>query len=234
MKIKDLSIYKDETYYIEAKAKKYTITINDIENSDGSKTNVELSAHFGERFDFSSLKDTGTNIAPNFTKYKGITSLVEADKERDLTQIIDKSFANLLSQGYAVKAEYVNNAATITYKFPGLNLEDKKITVKKGSQAPSPLELVSQEELDSLVAPNTVIITGTTPKLGLVTGDASYEVNSEIKSVPKHKISYVTNGGSEIAEQIVAEGSVITEPTQPKRTGYSFEGWYLRCSSCKR
>ena len=41
-----------------------------------------------------------------------------------------------------------------------------------------------------------------------------------------HKVTFVTNGGSEVETQIVMDGSVATEPITTKE-GYTFTGWYL-------
>ena len=39
-------------------------------------------------------------------------------------------------------------------------------------------------------------------------------------------VTYETNGGSEIEQSIVEDGSKLTAPKQPKRPGYLFGGWY--------
>lgn len=40
------------------------------------------------------------------------------------------------------------------------------------------------------------------------------------------KVSFETNGGSEIADQTVLFGERITRPEDPYREGYQFDGWY--------
>ena len=39
-------------------------------------------------------------------------------------------------------------------------------------------------------------------------------------------VTYETNGGSEIEQSVVEDGSKLTAPKQPKRPGYLFGGWY--------
>ncbi len=39
-------------------------------------------------------------------------------------------------------------------------------------------------------------------------------------------ISFISNGGTKIADQTVGKGTTITTPSQPERSGYTFCGWY--------
>ena len=41
-----------------------------------------------------------------------------------------------------------------------------------------------------------------------------------------YTVTFVTNGGSTITAVEVAEGSALTAPTAPTRSGYTFEGWF--------
>jgi len=40
-------------------------------------------------------------------------------------------------------------------------------------------------------------------------------------------VTFVSNGGSEVAPQSVAEGELATEPTAPSRSNYVFAGWFI-------
>ncbi|MDO4562770.1 MAG: MBG domain-containing protein [Clostridia bacterium] len=42
-----------------------------------------------------------------------------------------------------------------------------------------------------------------------------------------YSVTYNTNGGSEIAASTVGSGAVLSEPAEPTREGYTFDGWYL-------
>ena len=39
-------------------------------------------------------------------------------------------------------------------------------------------------------------------------------------------VTFETNGGSDVLSQNVEENQQVTEPTNPKKTGYTFTGWY--------
>jgi len=43
----------------------------------------------------------------------------------------------------------------------------------------------------------------------------------------EHTVTFESNLGTPVASQIVSHGEVATEPAQPTRQGYTFEGWYI-------
>ena len=45
--------------------------------------------------------------------------------------------------------------------------------------------------------------------------------------VTKYTVTFDSNGGSSVAKQTVEEGKKVTQPKNPTRSGYTFEGWYL-------
>lgn len=45
-------------------------------------------------------------------------------------------------------------------------------------------------------------------------------------TVEKYVVSFNTNGGSYIANQTIEAGNKAVRPTDPTRTGYTFDGWY--------
>ena len=50
--------------------------------------------------------------------------------------------------------------------------------------------------------------------------------DDESESLPSYTVSFYTNGGSQVASQIVKSGSFASRPNNPTRDGYTFEGWY--------
>ena len=46
------------------------------------------------------------------------------------------------------------------------------------------------------------------------------------KYLEKFAVSYQSNGGTEVAGEIVLDGELATEPEAPTKTGKTFGGWY--------
>ncbi len=42
----------------------------------------------------------------------------------------------------------------------------------------------------------------------------------------KNTVSFVSNGGSSIAEEVIVDGGQLKQPTPPTRNGYTFDGWF--------
>ncbi|MBS7577165.1 MULTISPECIES: InlB B-repeat-containing protein [unclassified Enterococcus] len=44
--------------------------------------------------------------------------------------------------------------------------------------------------------------------------------------VVNHTVTFNSNGGTAVSNQVVSDGSVASLPTEPTRSGYNFNGWY--------
>ena len=64
-----------------------------------------------------------------------------------------------------------------------------------------------------------------------VTADADYTAQWEAN---KNAVTFVTNGGTDVAGQTVKTDEKITKPSDPTRTGYTFDGWYTDQSCTKK
>ena len=80
----------------------------------------------------------------------------------------------------------------------------------------------------------TFTFAGWDKEISKVTGEAVYTATYTSKPITKDSINYkyftvafVTNGGSEIVSQLVAEGGVAFKPEEPLRERYTFGGWYI-------
>ena len=71
---------------------------------------------------------------------------------------------------------------------------------------------------------------------GVVTQVNTYPLNRTIIKVvntsanvttPKCTVTFNSNGGSDVASQIVSKGQRASEPTDPTKDGYMFMGWYF-------
>ncbi len=220
-----LKILRDTAYYFDVTPRTYTLTVKDVENYNGTKEDRQFTAKFGETFDLSSLTETGTND-PEKLIYTAFLKVVVKDgsnKEllRDVNEPIGRSFAlEILSGAATYTATYVDNSATVTFKFEGVDLDDMKVLMRKGDVATN--ELFSEE----LYAKNA-IVKSIYPVFAPITGPITYIVVCEVQEeLVIRTITFITNGGSEIPPASYPVGSVISKPADPVNTGYNFEGWY--------
>ena len=59
-----------------------------------------------------------------------------------------------------------------------------------------------------------------------VTKDLTLVAKWEV-AVPKYTVTFNSNGGSSVASQSIETGLKATKPTNPTRSGYTFEGWFI-------
>lgn len=86
----------------------------------------------------------------------------------------------------------------------------------------------------SATVEETFTFAGWDKEIAKVTGDTTYTATYTSKPITKDSINYkyftvafVSNGGSEVVSQLVAEGGVAFKPEEPLRERYSFGGWYI-------
>ena len=86
----------------------------------------------------------------------------------------------------------------------------------------------------SATVEETFTFAGWDKEIATVTGDTVYTATYTSKPITKDSINYkyftvafVSNGGSEVVSQLVAEGGVAFKPEEPLRERYSFGGWYI-------
>ena len=60
-----------------------------------------------------------------------------------------------------------------------------------------------------------------------ITLTAKWEKAVEEDITTKYKVTFNTDGGSEVSAQSVKENGTATKPKDPTRSGYTFKGWYL-------
>ncbi|MDO5725643.1 MAG: stalk domain-containing protein [Tissierellia bacterium] len=59
-----------------------------------------------------------------------------------------------------------------------------------------------------------------------ITERTEIKATFEEAGVNVYKVNFNTNGGSAVSDIQVEEGKTITEPTEPIKLGYNFDGWY--------
>ncbi|MBO4823282.1 MAG: leucine-rich repeat protein [Clostridia bacterium] len=45
--------------------------------------------------------------------------------------------------------------------------------------------------------------------------------------IPEYTVTFNTDGGNNIAEQIIRVDNLVTKPTNPTKDGYTFKGWFI-------
>lgn len=86
----------------------------------------------------------------------------------------------------------------------------------------------------------TFTFAGWDKEIAKVTGETVYKATYTSKPITKDSINYkyftvafVSNGGSEVVSQLVAEGGVAFRPEEPLRERYTFGGWYIDAALTK-
>jgi len=227
---KDLKIHTDRIYDIELKYKNYSVTVDGIENADGTKTSKTYTTQYGKPFDFSDLAKTGTNItgkSPVYTKFASITA--EKPQEDigngelatyDLTSSVEGKFAIALAQNKVKPvASYIDDSISVTFKFIGIDHIDVVQKIKKGTEP-------NFTEIAEIVAEQGMSVKEISPALGKLFTHTSYTVTCGELTGPKSTISFEENGGSEVENITRVVGSLLGTLPTPTKEGYIFGGWY--------
>ena len=51
-------------------------------------------------------------------------------------------------------------------------------------------------------------------------------LNTRVDALKVCRVTFDSDGGSSIAEQLLINGNAIAEPTDPTKEGYTFDGWF--------
>ena len=230
---KDLAIYTDTVYDYDVTLKEYTVTVNGIQNADGTQVSKSYAVKYGDTFDFSDLSKTGTSIAnTTYIKFADVTtdatiSVVDKDgitvtQTVDLRQSVTGKTAVALGNGTnTATANYVDDSVVATFQFSGFEHADVTQKLKKNT---SPNIAI----IDTIAEEAGVMIEDIFPDLGKQTTSISYIVNC--KSMPagvKKTISFEENGGGQVVDILKATSSIIGALPEPIKTGYTFTGWYV-------
>lgn len=61
-------------------------------------------------------------------------------------------------------------------------------------------------------------------------GNSITDISAVYKKLTYFPVDFISNGGSNIPSQSVETGKLVTKPTDPTKSGYSFEGWFTDVS----
>lgn len=207
-------------YYVDYKT--YSITVNGIENANGTKRSKTFNAKFGESFDFADLENTGSNRQGAYNKFAGVTTTATINVNGhpqviDLKQPINSKIAEALSQGVTATANYVDDSITATFVFNGIDVENTVVRVKRGTVPNYDFFEVAQE--------NNTDVLSISPELDKISSPTTYYV--ECKNVVKKlvTITFDTMGGNTIDPITRKETTVLPTMQVPVKRGYVFDGW---------
>ena len=212
--------------------KKYKVTVEDIQNEDGTTESRDYYAKFGETFDFSDLAATKTCDKEKsvYTKFANVTTdakIVE-NNPLDLTAKINKEMAATLAEGnVTAKANYVDNSATITYTFTGIDHKDVTQIVEKGTTP-------DLSAIEDIVSDEGLAIKDISPEFGRADASKTYQVVCGELVGPEATIEFDSNGGSSVAQIVKVEGSLVGTLPTPVRDGYTFGGWFTDNGTFKK
>lgn len=226
-----LTLIEDKVYDYKVNFKTYSLTVNGIQNADGTERSQTFTAKYGEAFDFSSLSSTGTNKPGTYNKFNGVTTnatiTVNGVKQIiDLTQPINSKVADALTEGITATANYVDDSTTATFVFNGIDHDNVIVKVKKGT--------VPTYDYISVVEASGSDVVGITPAIGKISAPTTYYVDCRVIVKKLVTITFDSKGGSTVDPLTRKEGTVLPALDIPIKTGYSFDGWYTDSACTNR
>ncbi len=220
-----LTLIENEVYDYNVNYKTYALTVDGIQNADGSTYSKTFYAKYGESFDLSELEATGTRIVGEaYSKYVGVstdaTIMVNGQAEViDLSRNINGKMADALTNGVVAQACYADNGVTVTFTFDGINHEDVSLKIGRGEEP----DLAIVEDIVSYEGLSIVDIT---PVLYKIKAATTFKVICGEIVGPEATITFEENGGSEVNDIVKVVGSLVGSLPTPERPGYTFDGWY--------
>lgn len=216
--ITGLTISSDTQYYFDVTPRTYTLTVNNVQNADGSKVKKTFNAKYGDAYDLTELQNSGTNNDESRT-YTAYLKTTAADGKRDITAAIDRFFAEELLDGKnTYSADYIDNSVLVTYQFDGIDLEDMTIKIKKGTMPPD----IYSDNLTLMHA----LVSSWNPAIAPVNTATNFTAVCKLSTEELYTITYESNGGSKIEPQKRYVGATLSTPNIPTKNGYTFDGWY--------
>lgn len=176
---------------------------------------------------------------------EGTTKTIEVSSA---SEIIESNLGFEEKSGYGIKwyldgNEYdlstpISSDITITGKYEKVTSYTVKFnsnggsavsnqTVKKGEKAVEPTNVVYEGYILDGWYLNNNKYDFNTEVVGNITLKAKW---SEDPSIKRYEVKFNSDGGSSVASQKVIENKTVTQPKNPTKTNYEFDGWYLNNS----
>ena len=152
-----------------------------------------------EKFDFS------TAIKENIKlEAKWISKTDENNKTHTITLDIDGKKEEVKTDASGILSG-VEEPKKSGYKFIGWYIGDEKVDFTKPFE--KDITIVAKWEK--------------------IKSNTNSSTTKEEQTVTKYTVTFDSNGGSKVSKQTVEAGKVATKPSNPKRSGYTFKGWFL-------
>lgn len=133
-------------------------------------------------------------------------------------------FEKPLTEGVKLVGKYVKEEE-FTVKFNsdgGTKVDNQKL--KLNEKVSEPAAITKEGYIFSGWYLNNVKYDFTTPVTKSITLVAKWEEDPNVK---RYEVKFDSDGGSSVAKQRVIENKTATQPKNPTRNGFSFDGWYL-------
>lgn len=221
----DLQITADTVYYFDITPRIYAVTVNGVQNTDGSITRRTYQTVYGETFPWSDLHQTGadkeSSSEPLYSTFDHLYAGTDKNNIVDENTVVDLKYVSKYGYEASVNAEYVDDVLNATYSFVGIG-DVAPVTVKFKRRT-----IPYYAGLSDYVRSHGGSITDISPVSASVESSITYTVNCvSTTSKATHTITFNTNGGSAIKAQEYFEDSKILQPSDPTRSGYTFDGWF--------
>jgi len=155
-----------------------------------------------------------------------VTFLSKLDFETavtDVTFLDEWDFATPITEDMTLYAKWITNQYTLIFECNGGTSVDSQ-TVTYGESATKPTDPTRENyTFDDWYVDNETFADKWNFSTTITTDIILYA--KWIKS--EHTVTFESNLGTPVASQKVSHGEVATEPAQPTREGYTFEGWYI-------
>ena len=223
--LEGLTVNTDTVYDYTVNYRTYDLRVVGIQDADGATHSETFTARYGQAFDFSPLRSTGTDRDGTYTKFANVTA-----EGIDLTRPINGAMANWLKGGRTATANYVDDSATAVFTFNGITHEDVTVKVRKGGTPGTQAVAEAVAEINN--TDQSVGIREIAPKLGPATQSTNYIVTCVTLTGERATLSFDLNwedaGDGETPEAVskLVGSLIVNLPTGPQRTGYTFDGWY--------
>ena len=138
------------------------------------------------------------------------------------------NFSSTVSTGMTLFARWTKKEATYyTVKFDSNGGSDvADATVEDGKTVTQPTDPTKEGfDFDGWYTDNTTFKDKYDFSKPVTSGFTLYAKWKE-KQVTKYTVKFDSNGGSDVADATVEDGKTVTQPTDPTKEGFDFDGWY--------